>query len=194
MPNPRPDILTGPLRRGLIRFAMPLAFTQLLAQLFTAADLAVVGRFVGKEAMAAVGSCTPLVGIMVTLFFGTSIGSNVVIATWIGAGDPERARRAETTSLWIAVVGGCFLTLVGELLAPRVLRAMSVPDMFPASRTSACALRIASFTIGQWKSASSCALCTGVPPVMASLPICILPCPCLFRGRRSACSLHAKLP
>ncbi len=127
MPEPRPDILTGPLRRGLVRFAMPLALTQLLAQLFTAADLAVVGRFVGKEAMAAVGSCTPLVGITVTLFFGTSIGTNVVIATWIGAGDQERARRAETTSLWFALVGGCFLAVFGELLAPRVLRAMSVP-------------------------------------------------------------------
>ena len=69
----RMDLLTGSLGDKILRFAVPLAATGILQQLFNAADIAVIGRFVGKHAMAAVGSNAPLIGLLVNLFLGISI-------------------------------------------------------------------------------------------------------------------------
>jgi putative MATE family efflux protein len=126
------DILHGPLGGNILRFSASLAATGILQQLFNAADVAVVGRFVGKAAMAAVGSNTPIVGLLVNLFVGVSLGSNVVLAHLTGQGDTAGVRRAVDTSLLLALLCGAFATLTGELAAAPVLRMMSVPpEVFP---------------------------------------------------------------
>ncbi len=122
------DILRGPIGRGLFRLAVPIALTQMLQQLFNAADIAVVGQFRGQNAMAAIGSCGPLIGIIVTLFFGISVGSTVVIAHMIGLADREGIGRAVGTSLLLAVCGGLLAFGLGEIFAPAILHAMSVPE------------------------------------------------------------------
>ncbi len=122
------DILHGPIGRGLFRLAVPIALTQMLQQLFNAADIAVVGQFRGQNAMAAIGSCGPLIGIIVTLFFGISVGSTVVIAHMIGLADREGIGRAVGTSLLLAVCGGLLAFGLGEIFAPAILHAMSVPE------------------------------------------------------------------
>ena len=78
--------------------------------------------------MAAIGSCSPLIGIIVTLFFGISVGSTVVIAHMIGLADREGIGRAVGTSLLLAVCGGLLAFGLGEIFAPAILRAMSVPE------------------------------------------------------------------
>ena len=78
------DMLNGPLWNKILLFALPLAATSMLQQLFNATDVAVVGQFVGKHAMAAVGSNAPLISLTINLFVGISIGSNVVIAKFTG--------------------------------------------------------------------------------------------------------------
>ena len=78
------NMLHGSIGDKLIGFALPLAATGILQQLFNAADIAVVGRFVGKNAMAAVGSNTPVIALILSLFTGISIGANVVVSTLIG--------------------------------------------------------------------------------------------------------------
>ena len=78
------DMLNGSLADKILLYALPLAATGILQQLFNAADIAVVGQFAGKEAMAAVGSNSPLIGLLINLFVGISLGTNVVIATAIG--------------------------------------------------------------------------------------------------------------
>ena len=122
------DILRGPIGRGLLRLAVPLALTQMLQQLFNAADIAVVGRFSGRNAMAAIGGTGPLIGLIVTLFFGISVGSTVVIAHMIGLGDRKGISRAVGTSLLLAVFGGLLAMGLMETLALPILRAMSVPE------------------------------------------------------------------
>lgn len=78
------DMLNGKLAGKLILFAIPLAFSSILQQLFNSADVAVVGRFAGDSALAAVGSCVALVGIFVNLIVGLSVGPNAALATLIG--------------------------------------------------------------------------------------------------------------
>ena len=111
------DMLHGSLGDKIIRFALPVAATGILQQLFNAADIAVIGRFVGKEAMAAVGSNNSLIGLMVTMFGGIAMGANVVIARSTGQGNREGIRHAVHTSILIAFVGGLLMTVIGELLA-----------------------------------------------------------------------------
>ena len=122
------DMLHGPLAGKLLRFALPLAATGILQQLFNAADVAVVGRFCGNAAMAAVGSNASIVGLLVNLFVGVALGTNVVIAQYTGQGKPDKVSRTVHSSLLLALVCGVFLALLGEFFAPRLLRLMSVPD------------------------------------------------------------------
>lgn len=128
------DMTSGSLGDKIIKYVIPLAITGILQQLFNAADIAVVGQFAGKEAMAAVGSNAPVTGLLINLFVGISLGSNVVIAKAIGQKDEEQVHKAVHTSLIIALLGGLILTLIGELLAPGVVAMLDVPaEVFPLS-------------------------------------------------------------
>jgi len=125
------NMLEGSLWDKILIYAFPLAATGILQQLFNAADIAVVGRFTGSMAslcMAAVGANTPIVGLIVNLFVGISMGSNVVIAMAAGRGDKETLRRAAGNSLLVAVLGGILMAILGELLAVPLLRSQNVPD------------------------------------------------------------------
>ena len=124
----RMDMINGSLGDKIIRYAVPLAATGILQQLFNAADLAVVGQFSGKSAMAAVGGNAPVIGLLVNLFVGISLGSNVVIAKAVGQQDNGKISKAVHTSVVVALLGGLFLAVLGELLAPVVVELLDVPD------------------------------------------------------------------
>ena len=121
------DMLTGSLWDKILLFAIPLAATGILQQLFNAADIAVIGQFVGKHAMAAVGSNAPIIGLMVNLFIGISMGANVVIARFIGQNNPEETLRAVHTAIVVALGGGVIVAVIGELLTAPLLHMMGVP-------------------------------------------------------------------
>ena len=121
-------MLEGSLWDKIIVFALPIALTGILEQMFNAADVAVLGRFVGTEAMAAVGNNVPIVGLIVTLFLGLSLGANVVIAQYIGARCLKEASRAVHTALALSLLAGIGVTLLGELFAAPLLSLLSVPD------------------------------------------------------------------
>ena len=91
------DMLNGSLADKIILFALPLAASSILQQLFNSADLAVVGRFASSEAMAAVGSNAPVINLIVSLFTGLSVGANVLIATLIGKNQKEKINDAVHT-------------------------------------------------------------------------------------------------
>ncbi len=128
----RMDMINGSLGDKIIKYTIPLAVTGVLQQLFNAADLAVVGHFSGKEAMAAVGGNAPVIGLLINLFVGISLGSNVIIAKSIGQGDDGNISKAVHTSVVVALVGGLFLAVLGEVLAPEVVSMLDVPrDVYP---------------------------------------------------------------
>lgn len=122
------DMIHGSLGGKIIKYTIPLAVTGILQQLFNAADIAVVGRYAGKEAMAAVGSNSPVIGLLVNLFVGISLGSNVVIAKSIGKDDKESVSGAVHTSVIVALLGGLCITALGELSAVHVVRLLDVPE------------------------------------------------------------------
>ena len=122
------DMTHGSLADKILLFALPLAVTAMLQQLFNAADIAVVGHFVGEAAMAAVGSNGALINLLVNLFIGISLGTNVVISQYTGAEDEEGIRKAVHSSLIVALLGGIGLTLFGEIFSIRILRLLAVPE------------------------------------------------------------------
>ena len=126
--NKKLDMLNGSLCDKILIYAIPLALTGILQQLFNASDVAVVGRFAGEAAMAAVGCNTPIVSFLVNLFLGLSLGSNVVISQLTGQGDLARVSKAVHTSLVISVLGGVVISLIAEVLAAPVLHLLGVPD------------------------------------------------------------------
>lgn len=108
------DMLHGSIWRGLPRFALPIAATAILGQLFNASDIAVVGNFAAQNrtaAVAAVGANSPIVSLIVNLFIGISLGSNVVIANAIGRRDESAIEKTVHTSIVIAVLGGVLVAL-----------------------------------------------------------------------------------
>lgn len=122
------DILNGSIWDKMILFALPLAFSSTLQQLFNAADVAVVGRFAGQEALAAVGANAPVINLLVNLFVGLSVGSNAVISRYIGQENPRKVSKAIHTSVCIALISGLFLSVVGITLAKPILNLLGTPD------------------------------------------------------------------
>ena len=122
------DLLNGSIWDKMLLFALPLAATSMLQQLFNAADIAIVGRFVSKEAMAAVGSNSPIIALFVNSFIGISMGANVVISRYTGQGNPARIKKGVQTVVLFAVLAGVCMSIVGEVAAPGILRLMDVPD------------------------------------------------------------------
>ena len=118
----------GPLAKKIFFFAVPLALSSVLQQLFNMADLAVVGRFANPYAMAAVGSNAPVISLLLSLFIGLSVGANVVIGNLIGAGQRKAISSAVHTVISVALLSGVLLTVIGNLAAEPILRLMGAPD------------------------------------------------------------------
>ena len=124
----RIDMVNGPLAGKILFFALPLMASSLLQLLFNAADIVVVGRFVGKEALAAVGSNGSLVNLLVNLFMGFSVGANVVVAQDLGGGREEDVRKSVHTAITLSLLSGLALTLIGATLARQLLELISSPE------------------------------------------------------------------
>ena len=133
------DMLNGSMWDKILLYALPVAATGILGQLFNASDVAIVGNFASTDkvaAVAAVGANGPVIGLVLNLFIGIALGANVVIANAIGRGDKDTVSRAVHTSVVASVLGGLIVMLIGQLLAKPVLMMLNVPyDVFPLAMT-----------------------------------------------------------
>ena len=107
------NMLEGSLWNKLIVFALPLAFTGMLQQLYNAADVAVLGRFVSDLAVAAVGNNVPVIGLIISFCMGLSLGVNVVVARALGMKNDRKASEAVRTSFLTAIVFGIIALIIG---------------------------------------------------------------------------------
>lgn len=121
------DMLHGSIADKLFYFAMPIGLMGLFEQLFNSADVFLLGHFVGKDAMAAVGNNMPVIGLLVTLLIGISLGANVVIAQYLGAGKQDKVEETVQTAIVMALGLGVLLAAVGELIASPALKLLAVP-------------------------------------------------------------------
>ena len=128
-------MINGSIWNKLIQYALPVAATGILEQLFNASDLAVVGNFTGEAktvAVAAVGANSPIVGLLLNFFIGIALGANVVIANAIGKKDEKTIHKAVHTAVITAIAGGVLVAVLGEFLIGYLLQMLNVPeDVFP---------------------------------------------------------------
>ena len=122
------DMVHGPLVPKLLQFSIPLMFSGILQLLFNAADIIVVGQFTGPQAMAAVGATSSLNNLIVNIFVGLSIGSNVLMARFYGAHNQEGTHTLVHTSILLSLIAGLFLVVLGVALANPLLTLMGTPD------------------------------------------------------------------
>ena len=117
----------GPFFQKILFFAIPVTLTGLLQIVYNTADTAVVGRFAGKTALAAVGSTGSMIGLIVNLFTGLSMGAGVLTARMLGAKDKDGVQRAVGTAMGLSVLSGLLIAATGILLSPTLLRWMQAP-------------------------------------------------------------------
>lgn len=120
-------MLEGSLADKIFFFALPLALSSILQQLFNSADLAVVGRFSSSAAMAAVGSNSSVINLLVSLLTGLSVGANVLAATLIGQKQKEKLHDAVQTSMALALISGLIMMVVCLIVARPILEMMNAP-------------------------------------------------------------------
>lgn len=121
------DMCNGPLLGKIMIFYVPLMLSGVLQLLFNAADIAVVGHFAGNESLAAVGSTSSLTNLIVNLFMGLSVGANVLVARFYGAGQMKELKEMVQTAVATAVVSGVVLIFVGFFVAKPALALMATP-------------------------------------------------------------------
>ena len=122
------DMCNGPLLGKIMLFTLPLMLSGILQLLFNAADVVVVGRFAGNEALAAVGSTGALTNLLVNLFIGLSVGANVLVARYYGGRQEEEVSRTVHTSMLVSGVGGMIRELIGIAAAKPLLLLMDTPE------------------------------------------------------------------
>ena len=125
------DMTQGTIWKHLLAFALPLMIGNLFQQLYNTVDSIVVGQFVSKQALAAVGSTTSIINMLVGFFSGVSVGAGVIISQRFGAKDPEGVHKAVHTTISLTLIIGLVGTVVGIVLAPIMLTLMKTPqDVF----------------------------------------------------------------
>lgn len=130
------DMTQGTIWKHLLAFALPLMIGNLFQQLYNTVDSIVVGQFVSKQALAAVGSTTSIINMLVGFFSGVSVGAGVIISQRFGAKDPEGVHKAVHTTISLTLIIGFVGTVVGFVLAPIMLTLMKTPqDVFVEAKT-----------------------------------------------------------
>lgn len=122
------DLTTGKEGKLIFQFAAPMLLGNLFQQLFSVVDAVVVGNFIGKEALAAVGASFPIIFMMVSLIIGVVMGTTVVISQYFGAGDFVKVKRAIDTMYIYSAIAGALTTLIGLVLAEPLLRLLGLPE------------------------------------------------------------------
>ena len=122
------DMCNGPIFSKMLRFTLPLMLSGIMQLLFNAADIVVVGRFAGDNSLAAVGSTSSLVMLLVNIFVGLSIGANVLAARYYGAKRDDELSRTVHTAMLLSFISGIMLTVIGILGAKQLLVWMKAPE------------------------------------------------------------------
>ena len=123
------EITEGVIWKQLLLFFFPIMLGTFFQQLYNTADAVIVGQFVGKEALAAVGGATgTLINLLVGFFVGLASGATVIISQYYGAMKIEKSSDAVHTAIAMSFVGGAILMVIGILGAPLALRAMQTPE------------------------------------------------------------------
>ncbi len=118
----------GAVLPKMLKFTVPLMLSSILQLLFNAADVVVVGKFAGDDALAAVGCTGSLINLLINLFVGLSVGANVMAARHYGAKQEDELKKSVHTSMLLSIIGGIVLNAVGVLWTEGILKLMETPE------------------------------------------------------------------
>lgn len=121
------DLTVGSEARTIINFALPMLIGNIFQQFYSMVDSVVVGKFVGEHALAAVGTSFPVIFLMVSLIMGLTMGTNILIAQYYGAGDRKRVRATVDTGYLIQFWTGIAITIIGLVITKPILQLLKVP-------------------------------------------------------------------
>lgn len=134
--NQSTDLIHGSIAKSIFWFSIPLLVGNLFQQLYNTVDAYVVGNYVSKQALAAVGASSPIINMLIGFFMGLATGAGVIIAQYFGAGDDKRLKKAVHSSAALTIVMSIVLTIVGILGTNPMLHAVGIPaDVFQESST-----------------------------------------------------------
>ena len=123
------ELTEGSIGKALIKFFFPIMFGTFFQQLYNTVDAIIVGRFVGSNALAAVGgSAGMIMGLIVGFFIGLTAGASVIVSQFFGSGDRQKVSKSMHTIYAFSIIGSFVISFVGYFLAPTLLRWMSTPD------------------------------------------------------------------
>lgn len=118
----------GVIWKQFLAFSLPLLLGNLFQQLYNTVDSVVVGKFIGKDALAAVGSSNSLINLIIGMFMGIATGAGVIISQYYGAQEKEKLHWAVHTCMTLSLIGGTILTAVGIVISPAILKWMGTPE------------------------------------------------------------------
>ncbi len=122
------DMCHGPLLGKILLFSLPLMLSSILQLLFNAADMIVVGRYAGSQALAAVGATGALINLLINVFMGLSVGVNVMVARYYGGKKEEAVSETVHTAVLTSLISGVILTVLGITLCHPLLALMGTPE------------------------------------------------------------------
>ena len=118
----------GVIWKQLSIFALPILISNLLQQVYSMTDLIIVGNYIGKESLAAVGASYALINMIVGFFLGLSAGAGVIVAQYYGSNDEENVQKTVHTAIAMCIVSGILLTVLGIIMSPWLLKIMNTPE------------------------------------------------------------------
>lgn len=122
------NMLEGSVLPAMLAFTIPLMLSSVLQLLFNACDVIVVGKYEGDNALGAVGSNASIVSLLTNFFMGLSIGANVLVARYFGAKDDKAVSETVHTAMFLSIISGLILTIIGFFGAKQILTWMHSPD------------------------------------------------------------------
>ena len=122
------NMVHGSLWDKILKFSALYMMTAVLQHLYSAADIIVVGRFSGQEALAGVGTCAAIINLFLNFILGLSAGATIVLAQAIGASDKGEISKATHTTISVAIIGGAVITAICLLFTEALLKMIDVPQ------------------------------------------------------------------
>ncbi len=122
------NMTEGPMLKNILIVALPLAMTGIVQQLFGSVDSATAGRYIGSDALAAIGGNVSFINLLINLFIGLSLGANILISRQIGAGNKEKAHDTVCAVCAVSLIAGVLLAVIGIVIAGPALKLIHTPE------------------------------------------------------------------
>ncbi|ALP04335.1 MATE family efflux transporter [Clostridioides difficile] len=122
------DLTTGHEGKSIFFFAMPMLIGSLFQQLYNTADSIIVGRFIGKEAMAAVSGANPIMFLLVAALMGVSLGFSILVSQFYGSGDLKKVKATIDTTYILLFIGSILISILGIVFGGPMLKLMNTPE------------------------------------------------------------------